>query len=101
MDPRLGRRHVCTAQQKPGHGSAQTDQHGQFAHIHELYDLVNDPKELNNVVREHPQVARELADIAVEYRERQAPITEGTIQEFDPSITGETIITFDALPTVE
>jgi len=66
--------------------------------VRELYDLENDPEELNNVIRDYPEVARELADLANDYIERQAPLTEGTIQEYDPSAAKQVRVTFNALP---
>ncbi len=67
--------------------------------VRELYDLQADPEELDNVIEEHPAVARELAELAQEYIERQAPLTTGTIQEPDPKMSKDVTITFDALPS--
>ncbi len=67
--------------------------------VRELYDLENDPEEVNNVIGEYPEVARELADLANDYIERQAPLTEGTIQEYDPSAAKGVRVTFNALMT--
>ena len=36
---------------------------------------------------------------AQEYIERQAPLTTGTIQEPDPTMSKDVAITFDALPS--
>lgn len=66
--------------------------------VRELYDLENDPEELNNVIGDYPEVARELADLANDYIERQAPLTEGTIQEYNASVARQVRVTFDALP---
>ncbi|MCK4323356.1 MAG: sulfatase [Armatimonadetes bacterium] len=66
--------------------------------VRELYNLENDPEELNNVIRDYPEVARELADLANDYIRRQAPLTEGTIQEYDPSAAKGVRVTFNALP---
>lgn len=66
--------------------------------VRELYDLENDPEELNNVISDYPEVAQELADLANDYIRRQAPLTEGSIQEYDPSAAQQIRVTFNALP---
>ncbi len=74
------------------------DLHEDEEPVRELYDLDSDPKELNNIIDDYPDVARELAELANAYIERQAPLTEGTIQEYDPSAAQQVRVTFDALP---
>ena len=66
--------------------------------VRELYDLRNDPEELTNVIEDHADVARELAELAQSYIERQGPLTVGTIQDVDPRMGQDVRITFDALP---
>jgi arylsulfatase A-like enzyme len=67
--------------------------------VRELYDLREDPEELTNVITEHPDVARELAQLAQEYIAAQRELTKGTIQQPDEVMSKDVNITFDALPS--
>ena len=67
--------------------------------VRELYDLEADPEELANVIAEHPDVARELAELAQKYIAEQTELTKGTIQDLDEDMSRDVNITFDALPS--
>ncbi len=68
------------------------------APIEELYDLDSDPEELNNVVADHRDTAREFAAILEEHIRRFAPLTGGSFQQI---MGDDERLTFDALPAIE
>jgi arylsulfatase A-like enzyme len=49
-------------------------------HVHQLFDLENDPEELTDVLADHPKVAQELTAFLADYMAKWAPQTVGTIQ---------------------
>ena len=61
----------------------------------ELYDLEADPEELTNVVADHPDVARGLADRLEAHMRKLAPKTDGSFQAL---AKGTPSLSFDALP---
>jgi arylsulfatase A-like enzyme len=61
----------------------------------ELYDLQRDPRELNNVMSDHPDVARKLAARLEAHMRRHAPLTQGSFQSL---AAGARPMSFDALP---
>ena len=46
----------------------------------ELYDLNSDPEELNNVVKDHPDVASAYHDLLMAYIEKNRPVTGGSLE---------------------
>ena len=64
----------------------------------ELYDLEADPQELTNVVKEHPDVVRDLNHRLEEHLKRFAPLTTGSLQG---SADAGASMTFDGLPRLD
>jgi arylsulfatase A-like enzyme len=64
---------------------------------YELYDLENDPEELNDVLAEHPGVGRELREKLQDYIKTTEPFTAGSFQT--PAADGLDM-SFDALPSL-
>jgi len=62
----------------------------------QLYDLQSDPKELTNVIVDHPEVVGELRDLLTRYIKDNAPVTDGSFQSLAREI-GD--VSFDALPS--
>ena len=46
----------------------------------ELYDLTSDPDELDNVVKNHPDVAEEYHDLLMAYIRKNKPVTGGSLE---------------------
>ena len=65
--------------------------------LRELYNLEDDPKELENVIADAPEAADEMASSLEEYIRRMRPLTSGTFQGVG---VGQDL-SFDALPRVK
>ena len=64
---------------------------------HELYDLEADPKEMMNVMSDHPQVVEALSDFLADHIETYGPRVQGSFQSLAPGSKG---MSFDALPSL-
>jgi len=68
----------------------------------DLYDLRADPRELTNVLADHPDQVRELDDVLADHIRRHVPITKGTVGAgVVEGVETRPGMSFDALPRLE
>jgi arylsulfatase A-like enzyme len=94
--------YACVRTAEWNYVAAWTDERAAPQQPPQLYDLKADPAELTNVIADHQDVAKELADRLLAHMNEWAPLTAGNL---DPlAVEGEAgagRMSFDALPGLE